>query len=162
VNDKKGITLIEIIITLALMGIIITPIFSFFLMNYKTFNTETNNIDLSFEIEEVANTISNNSITYKNIHNVIGNKFNDEIEISKVEFLKLNNNKDIYEIKENKLFLNDKEIGKFIEKISLIPIPKDLRIGEILNAKGFILRIKLYNNGMKNEKTIQVNLRNNY
>lgn len=42
--NNKGLTLIELIITIALLGIIISFMFTFFQFNYSTFLEATDNI----------------------------------------------------------------------------------------------------------------------
>lgn len=55
---KKGITLIELIITLGLIGVITALVFSFFFSNKRTLDKVEVKADLQYEAKEVMNKIS--------------------------------------------------------------------------------------------------------
>lgn len=57
-KSKKGITLIELVITLGLMGFITALVFSFFISNQKTLDRVDIKSDLQYEAKEVMNKIS--------------------------------------------------------------------------------------------------------
>ncbi|MGE4282257.1 MAG: PilW family protein [Clostridia bacterium] len=49
-SNKKGYTLVELLVTIAIIGIISVPISSFFIANYSTFFKESNSV----EVQQVA------------------------------------------------------------------------------------------------------------
>lgn len=57
-KNKKGITLIELIITLGLIGIIIALVFSFFFTNKKTLNKVEVKSDLQYEAKVILESVS--------------------------------------------------------------------------------------------------------
>ncbi len=57
-NSRKGITLIELIITLGLIGVITGLVFSFFFSNKRTLSNVEIKSDLQYEAKEVLNKIS--------------------------------------------------------------------------------------------------------
>ena len=57
-KGRRGITLIELIITLGLIGVVTSLVFSFFFSNKKTLNNVEVKSDLQYEAKEVMNKIS--------------------------------------------------------------------------------------------------------
>jgi len=86
---KKGFTLIEMIITLALLGIVMTAISSFFLINYRTLNNVSKELDFQREGEKAINLIIEKAMESKGIgeiqpHN--NTTSSDEKDVTKVVF----------------------------------------------------------------------------
>lgn len=66
-RNKKGITLIELLITLAIMTIILASIYSFFLNNYITIGRTESAVDLQSNGQRVMEKISENAIAASDI-----------------------------------------------------------------------------------------------
>lgn len=58
VNNKKGFTLAELIITLAVAGIVMTSVMAFFISNLKKFNMADEQVTLQKEIEKAVDVLS--------------------------------------------------------------------------------------------------------
>ena len=58
IKNRKGFTLIELMIVLALLGVIITSAFSVFSFGFKSFNAQTDNIDNQSKVRHAINDIS--------------------------------------------------------------------------------------------------------
>ncbi|MGH4118664.1 PilW family protein [Clostridium sp.] len=61
-HKMKGFTLIEILITLAILGVVLSVIYTFFFNNYKTINKAQIEIEIQSEGEKVIEKISNVAI----------------------------------------------------------------------------------------------------
>ena len=64
---RKGFTLIELIISLAILGIILVPISNFFLTNYKELNNVNRQLNLQFEGERAVKKFTDVAIESKGI-----------------------------------------------------------------------------------------------
>jgi|GEM_PF-2468057 len=86
---KKGFTLIEMLITLALIGIVMGAISSFFLTNYKTLNNVSKELDFQREGEKAISFIIDKAMESKGIGEVQPNNnanSSDEKDVTKVVF----------------------------------------------------------------------------
>lgn len=72
IKVKKGFTLIELIITLAILGIMLSAVFMFFNFNTKTLSQADFEIELQRAGEKVIEQITNISIQSSKITQVIG------------------------------------------------------------------------------------------
>lgn len=75
--DNKGLTLIELILTVVLLGIIISLIFAFFQFNYSTFFRSTSKYDIQSNLNNVSRFIEK-ELRYSSETNV----YEDKNEIS--------------------------------------------------------------------------------
>lgn len=86
---KKGFTLVEMVITLALLGIVITAISSFFLSNYRTLNNVSKELDFQREGEKAINLIIEKAMESKGIGEIQPNNntnSSDQKDVTKVVF----------------------------------------------------------------------------
>lgn len=67
---KRGFTLIELIITLAILGIILIPISNFFFTNYKELNNVNRQLNLQYEGEKAVKKFTDVAIESKGIQEV--------------------------------------------------------------------------------------------
>ncbi|KYH35322.1 hypothetical protein CLTEP_07260 [Clostridium tepidiprofundi DSM 19306] len=67
---KRGFTLIELIITLAILGIILIPISNFFFTNYKELNNVNRRLNLQYEGEKAVKKFTDVAIESKGIQEV--------------------------------------------------------------------------------------------
>lgn len=83
-NAKKGMTLVELLIALTLLGTVMLVISNFFFSNYKAINRESNEIDFQREGERALSFIMKEAMSSKGIKRVIINN-NQELDVSKVK-----------------------------------------------------------------------------
>lgn len=159
-KNNKGVTLVELIIILSLIGIIITPIFSFLISNLKAFNREDIELELSYQAESVLNRIVNESIVFKRINDIKGNVSQNKINATEISFVDYNNNVKIFKLINNSLKYNNVEIGKYIEDFYIELIPKNTDIKNADEAKGLKCTIKFKKDNIENEVSTQIFLRN--
>lgn len=82
--SKKGITLVELLIALALLGTVMMVVSNFFFLNYKALNRESNEIDFQREAHAALNFIVKEAIVSKGIKEVYVNN-NQELDISRLK-----------------------------------------------------------------------------
>lgn len=110
---KRGFTLIEVLITVAILGIVMTALSNFFFTNYNTLNKVSKQIDLQSEGEKGMKKIVNTSIESKGIVEV--KKGGEELiekdtaeNISRIVFKTIdtsgNDIYEIFEVADNKLW----------------------------------------------------------
>lgn len=126
-RKEKGFTLVEVLITLAILGIILPIIFTFFLTNYKTLNKSEIEVEVQTQAEKAIEKITNIAIESSNV--IISTEGTDEKIDNSVEYLKLSKNlvmEHIFTVEDNKLMLKtidngvDKgkiEIANFVEYV---------------------------------------------
>lgn len=110
---KKGFTLIEVLITISIMGIVMTALSNFFFTNYNTLNKVSKQIDLQSEGEKGMKKIVNSAIESKGIFQVkrggeeLSEKDTAE-NISRIVFKTIdtsgNDIYEIFEVADNKLW----------------------------------------------------------
>jgi len=106
---NKGLTLIELIIVVAILGIIIPFMFTFFRFNYSTFFRSKSNYYVQTNLNEVLRTIGSKSNYYvqTNLNEVLRTideelRFADQITIyEKYDEYKFDNNKNYIYLKDN-------------------------------------------------------------
>lgn len=156
-RKAKGFTLVEVLITLAILGIILTVIFTFFLTNYKTLNKAQIEIELQSEGDKVINKISNVAIQCSAMNLYILNDdgtitLNDvgtiDSESEYIEFIGKESNKFTLD-SSKKLFLDGVELGQFIEYIACTKI-----------TNGVELEIKLRNKDIEKFISTTIYFRN--
>lgn len=138
-NKKKGITLIELIITLSLTAIILGVIYTFFITNTKSLSkielnselqTEAQNIQKEFlnyfTQSEGIEEINNNKITESNkleYGSILGSE--DKLEINNIKF-KIKNNYFQFSFNKSSGILSLKSFDKYGNEINIDGLPKVL------------------------------------
>ncbi|KXG76786.1 prepilin-type N-terminal cleavage/methylation domain-containing protein [Thermotalea metallivorans] len=90
--DNKGYTLMELLLVLALVGIIMIPIGSFLIMHVKTFHQSNQQMEVQYQAQIAMNELINKAIEAKKIVAVYDKNNNNVInssqihEISKIIF----------------------------------------------------------------------------
>ena len=132
----KGFTLVELLITLAILGTILSAIYTFFLTNYKTINRAQIEVELQSEGERVIEKISNIAIQCSEMKLTTSDN-DDKIDSpdDSIEFIvketvtlivkathrfELGNN--------NKLLLDGVEFGQFMEHIKCTKVTNGVEL----------------------------------
>lgn len=137
-RNQKGFTLIELLIALGIMSLIISMIFSFFIINFN--NYVTINIDsmLQFQSQYILNFVSNKIMESKNVEviktgtsNILNAK--SEYSISKISlrYGVYNHNCFIFEVRNNKIYYGNSysydsanvELGTYVKELKAAPYP---------------------------------------
>ncbi len=176
---SNGFTLIELIITLALAGIIITIIYSFFFSSITMFHRNDKDIELQQQgqfiigfLEEKI--IESCGITYlQDMNGHVKNETNEVINLKKIIFKNIPGASDkgfVFQLSKEPNFNTYSlkygvglsgtptiEAGNYIEKIQVRPIPSDKIY---IEAKGLDLKIFFYFDGQKKSFETQFFFRN--
>jgi len=148
-HKTKGFTLIEVLITLAILGIILSAIYTFFFTNYKIINKAQIEIELQSEVEKIIDKISNVAIQCSSMNLYILNDDGTiDSESEYIEFIGKETNQFILD-SNKKLFLDGVEVGQFIEYIACTKI-----------TNGVELEIKLRNKDVEKSISTTIYFRN--
>lgn len=144
-HKTKGFTLVEVLITLSIVGVILSAIFTFFLTNYKVINKAQIEVELQAEGEKIIEKISNIAIQCSEMKLITSDNddkidtLNDSIEfivkepgtliVKATHRFQLGNN--------NKLLLDGVEFGQFIEHIKCTKVTNGVEL-EIKLSKDHI------------------------
>jgi prepilin-type N-terminal cleavage/methylation domain-containing protein len=137
-KNKKGFTLIEILISAAIMSILVVLIMSVFITSLKNFKTLKNKSELQFQTQYIINFVSDKVMKSKNValiksdtSSVINSE--KEFNISKISLKYGNeiNNYYIFEVHSNKIYYGnscwddsaDVELGVYVSELKAAPYP---------------------------------------
>ena len=111
-SERKGYTLIELLISLVLISLVIGLLMSFFTANLNSFVRVKNDSELQFQAQYVLNFISNKVMKSSNVADIMTNKNTriidsiEEFSITKISLLY--DREDglcyIFEVRGNKIF----------------------------------------------------------
>lgn len=164
-KSKKGITLIELVITLGLIGVITGLAFFFFNSNKRTLDRVKIQSDLQYEAKEVMNKISKcameaKSVAYSGISNkVVFSLIPSEDGVDTAEFIveggsSSSIDSNTVEFIGDKIFIGTIEICTNLESLTLSgDKEKNLQVDLVLENKGITYSVKdnfLFRNSHKN------------
>jgi type II secretory pathway pseudopilin PulG len=154
-NNKKGVTLLELVAVLGLTGIVVSLIITIFAVNYNNYNTINNQRELQFQAQHIFNFMADKvkvSINIEQIRYDLESRLSDTDEqiINKICF-NYDENIDkcyIFEISNNRIYYdNDKSsnkanvlLGDYIDEMYSCPIPEGT---SFRNADAVKIRLKL-------------------
>ncbi len=147
-SNNKGFTLVELLVTLGIAGIVITLIFNFLIINLKTFNQSSDEIALQEESQRIMNKIIEIGMESTKV------KIDKQNGVEKIIFINKEEEKSYEEkftLSENVLKYNGEQIGKNIKYITITPVS---------NEKGIKIKIGLEKNKAKLDLENQFLLRN--
>lgn len=111
-KDKRGFTLIELIVVLGLAGIVITVVMSFFIVNYKNYETINTESELQYQSQYIINFMTNKILEATDYEgNVLGK-----------ETFKYENGSNItFEVVDNELIFNDSvdSVGDYVKELKI-------------------------------------------
>lgn len=140
-KNKKGFTLVELLITLGLAGIVVSVVMSFFITNIKSYETISTESELQYQSQYIINFMTNKILEANNVKSVNGDSdMSGETLINNIIF-EHGTEEFNFEVNDRKLNyiigLDVSEIGKYIESLIIEPIPE----GKFKEANG--LKIEL-------------------
>lgn len=156
--NNRGLTLIELLVTLAITGIILCIIVSFFITNVRTFDRASSEVDLQSEGQyalEYITLIAAQSRGIKSIENVDGDVRTDTwgaveetgLIIFDFEYIDestknvVNRDEVFIFDKDNNTILNGpKIVGRYIDEIKVEPVTTNKKLSK---QRGIILTLKL-------------------
>ncbi|WP_069649467.1 PilW family protein [Caloranaerobacter ferrireducens] len=141
--NRKGFTVLELLISLAFASLLILMISTLFLTNINSYNKEDVILELQYQGQIVLNYFSDRVMEAKgiieivDINNIDSLNRDSEINIKKVIF-RTNDNGVIFEVKSNNKFFYGEglagsattEIADYIESIILKPLPIGKKFSE--------------------------------
>lgn len=74
-RNNKGFTLIELIVVLGLAGIVISVVMSFFIANYKSYETINTESEVQYQSQYIINFMTNKILEAKSYEGKTGNQF---------------------------------------------------------------------------------------
>lgn len=130
-NKNKGVTLVELIVILGLIGIIITPVFTLLISNLKTYNRLETQLELSYEAQKISkylldNTIESNSIDVVNSFKLTDGQLNHNgiVIANYVDVLDIDKEND--NVTFNITLKKDNLIKEFKVKVKLRNVKSDM------------------------------------
>jgi len=111
-KNKRGFTLIELLVVLGLAGIVITVVMSFFIANYKNYETINTESELQYQSQYMINFMTNKILEATEYEgNVLG----------KETFKYENGSSLTFAVVDNELIYNDSvdSIGNYVENLKI-------------------------------------------
>lgn len=158
---KRGLTLIELLITLGIISVVFTTIFSLFITNYKSLNKSQLEVELQSEAQKFVEKITNKVLQANKISELKDTSNNSKIKdsaevlISSISFddkvygFSLNNDKLIDK--------NNNEIARNVKEIKIKPVPENSNFED---ATGIKFNVKFEKGGVTKEIETEVSFRN--
>lgn len=129
-KDKRGFTLIELIVVLGLSGIVISIVMSFFIANYKSYETISTESEVQYQSQYIINYMTNiileaqmyeGSGTFRFIN---GEKSEFEVENKKIKHTSYNSNGTVKSVVS---------IGNYVKDIDITNNTNEVNITLILD-----------------------------
>lgn len=165
---KKGFTLIELVISLAIFLILLSIAYPFFLSNYASYMQSEANLDMQNEGEKAIESITNIAMQSKQITSIIdvnGNQSKNNMDLTSIKSITFKLYDDsfiIFELDGNILKKtregNTSEVGRYIDFIKVKSITGQNVTFE--NANGITLIIGLKKGKYTREFTTDIYFRN--
>ena len=170
-NKIQGFTLVELLITLSLAGIILTLVFSFFINNLKNFNRAEHEVDLQyngqFAKEYITKIVTQSKgISFvESIDGVDKTSTSDRVNVKQITFIVENADESTSDISfsidevSKELHSSDimSSIAQYVEKLVIEPVPSNENYS---NARGIALIINLSKGDVNKRIESQIKFRN--
>lgn len=117
-NNSKGFTLVELLVSLGIFGLVLSAIFSFLLFNYKIFYKADEQIEVQYQAQIAMNELIDNIIDAEGIaqdengYGIIEPIINNDLynDVNRIVF-KINDNKYIeFNFNDNKLYRGENSL----------------------------------------------------
>lgn len=167
---KKGITLIELIIAMAISAIVLSVISTFFLTNYKALNFVNKDLRLQSQGEKAINFMVDNIIDGYSVIEVVDHSGSDktseskDISIERLSIQRLEAGGEEYKFELDGNMLNfykgvegKKEICNDVSTIIVTPLPSNK---SFIDCKGIKIKIKLESDKIEKEFVNEIYMRN--
>ncbi|WP_427339178.1 PilW family protein [Caloranaerobacter sp. DY30410] len=168
--NRRGFTVLELLISLAFASLLILMISTLFLMNVNSYNREDIVLELQYHGQVVLNYFSDRVMEAEgiveiiDINNIDSLNKDSEIKLKKVIF-RTNDNGVIFEVKPNNKFFYGEgiagsaktEIADYIESIILKPLPSGKNF---LDADGIEITVNLSKRNITESYNTKVFFRN--
>lgn len=127
---KRGITLVELLIVLGIMGIIAAAVSSFFFSNYKVINNVSTELDFQREGEKALSIFVEETMGTKGIENIDVYTSDGKSCFNSITFTSLEGTDIVFTVEDNKLFLKKgseakRTAAEYINKIQIGYITSD-------------------------------------
>lgn len=167
-KNTKGFTLIELIVVLGLSGIVISVVMSFFIANYKSYETINTDTELQYQSQYIINFMTNKILEANQIVSVNKNSDIDLKTEKEINFISFQYGKDTtkcynFKVENNQLYYGDDDIdgaassaigGSFDElKLKITPLDNDTSF-KYTNSIKIALKLKKRNNEYNAEQII--------
>lgn len=166
-KNKKGFTLIELIVILALAGIVIVGVMSFFIANYRSYDRINTESELQYQSQYIINYMTNKILEANKIKSVNGSE--DESGETNVNNIVFEHGADEFKFEidgNNKIIFTDingnaKELSGNETELIMTPIPA----GKFTDAYGLKFTLVIENSNKKQnysaEQTVYMRNSNN-
>lgn len=163
-RQQKGFTLVELLVTLGLAGIIISLVMSFFIANFKSYKTINTESELQYQSQYIINYMTNKILEANKVISVNGD-IDASGPITDISDISFKHGTDTlkFEVDINKkIIFVDKDPSNRIElgsnaKLNVTPIPNDKLFAE---AYGLEIELVLNDGGQKYTAKQTVYMRN--
>ncbi len=121
-KDKRGFTLIELIVILALAGIVIAVVMSFFIANYRSYQTINTESELQYQSQYIINFMTNKILEAEEFRGKEAEEYVFIVGGKKMIFAE-SDRTDEYE-RYIRYKLGDEgfqEIGNYVERLEIVP-----------------------------------------
>lgn len=171
--SKKGFTLMELLLALAIMGMVFVVVYPFFNSNYKTLNTTEIMDELQSNGQKSIEAITQRSLQCSSISQIVDTSGTDqtalstEVNTSKLILSYGTAGKSILELRNGSLYFESDDTGaittaniKIAEDVSSIHISPVPGTSTFDKAAGFSITINLMKKDSKDSIRSQISFRN--
>jgi len=147
-RHQKGFTLVELLVTLGLAGIIMSLVMSFFIMNIKNYEAINIQSELQYQSQYIINFMTNKILEAEKINTVNYNpdESGEKTDIEEISFnhgldvfaFVINGDKDMKFVESSSVPTTETDLGKNV-KLNVKPIPN----GDFKDANGLEIELIL-------------------
>lgn len=144
-ENKKGFTLVELLVTIGIMGFIMSLAFSFFIINLNNYTRINNESTLHFHSQYILNFVSDKIMESKNVELIRSGTLDLKNSGTKYSISKISlrygdqeNNCYIFEVRNNIIYYGNSvptgrandELGRYVSELKVEPYPKGNKFAE--------------------------------
>lgn len=135
-KGKRGFTLVELLVTLGLAGIVITVVMSFFISNLKNYETINTESELQYQSQYIINYLTNKILESKKIVSVNKNSdYLDNLSEENIEYISFQYGDDDtecynFKVENDEISFGKGEVdgaadaafGSYVEELKMTPL----------------------------------------